>query len=61
MRQKPGTRKSHGEKVIKDIRLAMHKQYSAEEKIRVVVEGLRGEESIAAFCRREECIVSKRP
>lgn len=35
MRQKPGTRKSHGEKVVKDIRRATRKRYSAEEKIRI--------------------------
>ena len=35
MRQKPGRRKSHGEKVVKDIRRATRKQYSAEEKIRI--------------------------
>ncbi|SFU20839.1 hypothetical protein [Sedimentitalea nanhaiensis] len=40
MRQKPGTRKSHGEKVVKDIRRATRKQYSAEEKIRIVLDGL---------------------
>src|SRR4029079_15686298 len=37
---------------IKDIRRATRKQYSAEEKIRIVLECLRGEESIAALCRR---------
>ena len=42
MRQKPGTRKSHGEKVVKDIRRATRKQYSAEEKIRIVLDGLQG-------------------
>ena len=47
MRQKPGTRKSHGEKVVKDIRRATRKQYSAEEKIRIVLDGLKGEDSIA--------------
>ena len=47
MRQKPGTRKSHGEKVVKDIRRATRKQYSAEEKIRIVLGGLKGEESCA--------------
>lgn len=36
-----------------DIRRATHKQYSAEEKIRIVLDGLRGEESIAELCRRE--------
>lgn len=53
MRQKPGTRKSHGEKVVKDIRRATRKQYSAEEKIRIVLDGLKGEDSIAELCRRE--------
>lgn len=53
MRQKPGTHKSQGEKVVKDIRRATRKQYSAEEKIRIVLDGLKGEESIAELCRRE--------
>ena len=53
MRQKSGTRKAPAEQVIKNIRRATRKQYSAEEKIRIVLECLRGEESIAALCRRE--------
>jgi len=53
MRQNPGTRKSHGEKVVKDIRRATREQYSAEEKIRIVLDGLKGEDSIAKLCRRE--------
>ena len=53
MRQKPGTKQSHGEKVVKDILRATRKQYSAEEKIRVVLNGLKGEDSIAELCRRE--------
>ena len=53
MRQTSGTRKSHGEKVVKDIRRATRKQYSAEEKIRIVLDGLTGEDSIAELCRRE--------
>ena len=53
MRQKSGTRKAPAEQVVKDIRRATRKQYGAEEKIRIVLEGLRGEESIAALCRRE--------
>lgn len=51
MRQKPGTRKSRGEQVVKGIRRATRKQYSAEEKIRIVLDGLRGEDSIAEPCR----------
>ena len=53
MRQKPGTRRTASEKTIKDIRRATRKQYSAEEKIRIVLDGLRGEETIAELCRRE--------
>jgi transposase len=53
MRQKAGTQKPSVETVIKNIRRATRKQYGAEEKIRIVLEGLRGEESIAALCRRE--------
>jgi len=53
MRQKSGIHKATSEKVVKDIRRATRKQYSAEEKIRIVVDGLRGEDSIAELCRRE--------
>ena len=53
MRRKSGIQREPAEKVIKDIRRATRKHYSAEEKIRIVLEGLRGEESIAALCRRE--------
>jgi transposase len=41
------------EKHIKEIRRRTRKKYSAEEKIRIVLEGLRGEDSIAELCRRE--------
>ena len=41
------------EKLVRDIRRATRKHHSAEDKIRIVLEGLRGEESIAALCRRE--------
>ncbi len=41
------------EKVVRDIRRATRKHHSAEDKIRIVLEGLRGKESIAALCRRE--------
>ncbi len=53
MRQKTGTTKPSAEKVIKDIRRVTRKHYGAEEKIRIVLDGLRGEDSIAALCRRE--------
>ena len=45
MRQTSGKRKSHGEKVVKDIRRATRRQYSAEEKIRIVLDGLKGEDN----------------
>ena len=45
--------KPSAQAVIKDIRRATRKQYGAEEKIRIVLEGLRGEDSIAELCRRE--------
>jgi transposase len=45
--------KEPAEKAVRDIRRRTRKQYSAEEKIRIVLEGLRGEDSIAALCRRE--------
>ena len=45
--------KETAEQHVAAIRRATRKQYSAEEKIRIVLEGLRGEQSIAALCRRE--------
>ena len=53
MRQKTVPVKQPAETVIRDIRRATRRQFSAEEKIRIVLEGLRGEESIAEICRRE--------
>ena len=53
MRHKSGPRGTASDKAIKDIRRATRKQYSAEEKIRIVLDGLRGEETIAELCRRE--------
>lgn len=53
MRPKLTTPRSLGEKVIKDIRRATRRHYSAEDKIRIVLDGLRGEETIAELCRRE--------
>ena len=53
MRQKSVTRATTPEQIVKDIRRATRKHHSAEEKIRIVLEGLRGEYSIAELCRRE--------
>jgi transposase len=53
MSQKSGTPKMSSERIVKDIRRATRKQYSAEEKIRIVLDGLRSEHSIAEICRRE--------
>ena len=46
-------RKDSAEKTVRDIRRKTRRRYSAEEKIRIVLEGLRGEVSIAELCRRE--------
>src|ERR1700691_5733478 len=53
MKQKSGPDKAPAEQVMKDIRRQTRRQYSAEEKIRIVLEGLRGEENISELCRRE--------
>ena len=47
------SQKRSTEKTVRDIRRATRRHYSAEEKIRIVLEGLRGEDSIAELCRRE--------
>jgi transposase-like protein len=51
MRQTTGKRKSPGEKIVKDIKRATRKHYPSEEKIRIVLDGLCGEDSIAELCR----------
>ena len=53
MRRKSEPDKATAEQVIKDIRRATRRHFSAEDKIRIVLEGLRGEDSIAELCRRE--------
>jgi transposase len=53
MRRNTHRQKASAEKVVKDLRRATRRQFGAEEKIRIVLEGLRGEDSIAALCRRE--------
>jgi transposase len=53
MRQKQEAKPGSAEKTIRDIRRATRRRHSSEEKIRIVLEGLRGEDSIAELCRRE--------
>jgi transposase len=53
MRQKSEPAKVSAEQVVKDIRRATRRHFSAEDKIRIVLEGLRGENSVAELCRRE--------
>ena len=53
MRQKVPHSKGSVEKAVKDIRRVTRRKYSPEERIRIVLEGLRGEESIAELCRKE--------
>jgi len=53
MGQKSGPVKKPAEQVVREIRRATRRQFSAEEKIRIVLSGLRGEDSIVELCRRE--------
>ena len=53
MRQESMSSRDTAERTVRDIRRKTRKQYSAEEKIRIVLSGLRGEDSIAELCRRE--------
>ena len=53
MRPKQEVKSGSAEKTVRDIRRATRRRYSSEEKIRIVLEGLRGEDSIAELCRRE--------
>jgi transposase len=53
MRQKSMSKKDSAEKTIRNIRRKTRRLYSSEEKLRIVLEVLRGEESIATLCRRE--------
>ena len=57
MKPQPSLKKSSvkapAERVVKDIRRATRRHFSAEDKIRIVLDGLRGDDSIAELCRKE--------
>src|SRR5262245_64734292 len=53
MRQASKRLPDSAEKTVRDIRRATRRHHSAKEKIRIVLEGLRGEDSIAELCRKE--------
>ena len=53
MRSKTDTHSEEAEKAVRDIRRATRRQFAADEKIRIVIAGLRGEESVSELCRKE--------
>ena len=53
MKPKSSSAKKPAEQVVKDIRRKTRRHFSAEDKIRIVLDGLRGDDSIAELCRRE--------
>jgi transposase len=53
MSDKTGRHPDGAEKLVRDIRRATRRHFSAEDKIRIVLEGLRGEDSIAELCRKD--------
>ena len=53
MRPKSSSPKKPTEQVVKDIRRATRRHFSAQDKIRIVLDGLRGDDSIAELCRKE--------
>jgi transposase len=53
MRQRDKQVPNSAEETVRDIRRTTRRHFSAEEKIRIVLEGLRGEDSIAELCRKE--------
>jgi len=52
MRPHSSKPKAPAERVVKDIRRATRRHFSAEDKVRIVLEDLRGDDSIAAMCRK---------
>ncbi len=53
MRQRDKQAPQNAEETVRDIRRSTRRHFSVEEKIRIVLDGLRGEDSIAEFCRKE--------
>ena len=53
MNMKSNPPKAPAERVVKDIRRVTRRHYSTEDKIRIVLSGLRGEDGIAELCRKE--------
>ena len=53
MKPKSSSSKKPAEQVVKDIRRKTRRHFSAEDKIRIVLEGMRGDDSIAELCRKE--------
>jgi len=53
MKPKSSNAKSPAERVVKDIRRKTRRHFSAEDNIRIVLDGLRGDDSIAELCRRK--------
>ena len=51
--KKVSAKQERARKTMREIRRATRRKFSAEEKIRIVLEGLRGEETISELCRRE--------
>ena len=51
-------KKASADKAVRDIRRKTRRRFSAEEKVRILLEGLRGEESIATLCRREGIVTN---
>ena len=54
MRAKSNSPSTPGSRAVKDIRRATRQHFSAEDKIQIVLDGLRGEDSIAGLCRKED-------
>ena len=52
MRPKSSNSEASADRVVKDIRRATRRHFSAEDKIMIVLEGLRGDDSIAELCRK---------